>query len=650
MSHRRAVRAARASRVGFRSVRVRTALLALLAGVLGAACGSDATVPGPRAGSSTTASSGEEAGAFAVEVISDGQLYRVAGGSAQRVDVPYGLLPGPYAVATRTELGLVALADRPGSTSDLVLVGDRGSTTLATDAYSFAVDATGTRVAVATTPGQVNTPGGTTALTVIDLADRSAHEQTTFAGIDGGGSNASIVGWAGDVVALDLGDGAGSRIGMWRPGADAVTVAGHGTVVATDPSRRRAVLSFGDRGCGAVAELAPDLAPDRAVAQTDPSPIFCSRTSFAPGGADLARIDGGTGRLVVRDTQNLRTERVSIALPDTAAPVVGDVAFVDAAHVVVTRRNDVTVCDLSGACEQTVVPARGPTVTAIVLDRRRRTDDRGTGPTTTPAPTTSAPTRALGDGVRFGRDGLWYVDDGTVEATPRVTGPVTAAFRFGDGRLLYQRSESTGRPDGPIVRRTGDASTERALVGSGPLDRLLDVARGEDGRWRALIARRSGTDPDDTLALVLHDLGDDTMRVLRQENGWEVGYQSARITDAGILFVEHATITQRYGFLRADGTEWTVAGAPDRDAFVAISDPALGPVVITNQRSILFVDPAEPSTARVTTFPAECAWADLAASGLVACTRPDRTTIAVDTRTMAIVGGAFDGTFTFTRR
>lgn len=735
---------------------------ALLVGLLSTACSSQGADTTSRTDAVATGATGAGDVGASVEVVAEGRLFRISGTNVQQVATT-AALDSAYARPTRTDAGLVALAGPPGGArGDLVLIGDAGATTLVTGVYSFAVDATGTRVAFATTPGQVNAPGSTSTLAVIDLTDRSLRGQATFTGVDGGGSSASIVGWAGDVVALNLGDGAGSRIGLWRPGANSVTVAGTGTVVAADPSRRRAILAFGDSGCGTVSDISSDLT----IARTDTSPVLCAPVSFAPDGTRLGTVDAGTGRLSIKDAHSPGTEIASIQLPEAAAPIIGDVAFVDNIRAVVTRRNAVAICSIGASCVQVTVPATGPSATVVVADRRRPAGEsaaraaieraalagimgRGVddpdafidqpegikaqrdalavaypeqqdakfvlhsitldSPTTAsftydvelvgslaarslhditghavkiggtwkvtrasacqvwafgngvcpPIPTTTttsaaAPTSratiAIGDGVRYGRDGVWLADKGSFARTPLIAGPIASAYRLADGRLLYQRSDDNRTPTGPIIQRAGDASTDRPLLGSGPLDQLLDVAHSDNGRWHALIARRTGTNPDDTLTLLLYDLDDDTTRVLRRENGWEVGYQSARIIDGGVLFVTHATITQSYGVRRDDGTEWVIDGKPDQDAFLALFQRAQGPILLTNQRSIMFIDPGESRTARVAAFPDTCTRADLSPDGSIACGHVDRTISFIDVTSNTIITTVPGDAYTFTRR
>ena len=271
----------------------------------------------------------------------------------------------------------------------------------------------------------------------------------------------------------------------------------------------------------------------------------------------------------------------------------------------------------------------------------------GTCPALPATPTAGGGTPALRNGVLYGTEGLRLVDGGVAERNLRVVGPITAAFRLSDGPIIYQRADSNGAPAGPITQRIG--TRDVAILNSGPNDKLLDVTHNANGHWQALISRRTGNDPPDTIALLLYDLDDDTTREINRTNGWEFGYANARVTPSGVLYVAGGGVTQRYGVFRNDGARWHHDGAPDHDAFVAVFEPSIGTIILSNQPGALTVDADTGDTTRSTPTDLTCQDADLAPSGIIACTTPDGALVTVDLNTGAAQRTAQSGSYTFTR-
>ena len=271
----------------------------------------------------------------------------------------------------------------------------------------------------------------------------------------------------------------------------------------------------------------------------------------------------------------------------------------------------------------------------------------GTCPITPSTTASAAGSPLLRDGVLYSIDGLRLVNNGVAERDPTISGPIASAYRLSDGRIIYQRGDDNGIPTGPIVQRAG--TRENVILNSGPLDKLLDVAYDGIAHWQALISRRSGTDPGDTISLLRYDLDDDTTHLINRGPGWEYGYSSARITPSGILYVSQDSATPRYGMFRNDGTHWYHDGTPDHDGFTAIYERASRTVILTNLPAVLTIDPTNGDATKSTPINETCRAADLSARGQVACTGIDSALVIVDLATGAAQQTAQRGAYTFTR-
>ena len=271
----------------------------------------------------------------------------------------------------------------------------------------------------------------------------------------------------------------------------------------------------------------------------------------------------------------------------------------------------------------------------------------GTCPITASTAASAAGSPSLRNGVLYGIDGLRLVDNGVAERDLRVSGPIATAYRLSDGRVIYQRGDDNGIATGPIVERAG--TRENAILNSGPLDKLLDVAYDGIAHWQALISRRSGTGPGDTISLLRYDLDDDTTLVIDRSPGWENGYASARIAQSGILYVSQDSATPRYGMFRNDGTRWYHDGARDHDGFTALYERASGTVILTNVPAARIIDPTNGDTTKSTPINQTCRAADLSASGQVACAGLDGALVVVDLTTGAVHKTEHRGSYTFTR-
>lgn len=250
-------------------------------------------------------------------------------------------LPGPLlaeATPVRTASGVLVLTgDYQDGILWLVAAGNSEPVRLAERVAGFAVAADRRTVAWSTQVGIVGSPRAESVLVTARLPDADVLHRTTYAGF------ARVVGFAGDVVLLDTGDGAASGAATWVPERDRVVRArGFGTVGASDPARSQAVLGEGDGPCGVLVAVRPDGSV-AAVNDTWARLLGCHvQRAFSPDGALLATaVDGQMApggsegsALLVQSTAD-GGERLRIAF----ARVPSQVSWLDTQTVLVVTRS-----------------------------------------------------------------------------------------------------------------------------------------------------------------------------------------------------------------------------------------------------------------------------------------------------------------------
>ncbi|MCB0994680.1 MAG: PD40 domain-containing protein [Acidimicrobiales bacterium] len=263
--------------------------------------------------------------------------------------------PGdPSLTPARTEWGVVvAVRPDPSAPTDLVLVKPDGQrTVLARRITGFAVDAAGQRVAVGIA-GQdpIGAPGSTTTLQVLSLPGGEIAASTSFSGIGGSVGYAAPEAWAGHVVLVNTGDGAGSRAATWVPGTDHVTVIeGAGTVAAAWPAADRALVNQNDGDCAVAIQVARTGNAEPA----GPAAGFgCGRAAVAPDGSKVAIVDTDAGISVV-DSSGAPVWTSTLA---DGATAVLQVLWTDIDELAIVRSdNSVVVCTVGGVSCATAVP------------------------------------------------------------------------------------------------------------------------------------------------------------------------------------------------------------------------------------------------------------------------------------------------------
>lgn len=257
--------------------------------------GTDRVAAGPDSSTSVppTAADSPFTGAplAGVEVVRGGSVLALTRSPA----TPSGTIPGiiqSWPAPVRTRLGLlIAIGDQVDH-HRIALVPPVGpERVLAPDAAGMAVDRSGERVAWA-----VASPGGRAAEVVEATLDGRVRNRVSLDRF------ARVVGYAGDVVVLETGDGAASAAATWVPGAatvrrlvDVPGLGFYGKVLATDPEYRSAVFSPGDGGgCATLADVRSDgtVGPPRA---TGSCMARAGEGRFGPGGTTVALPSGGSG-------------------------------------------------------------------------------------------------------------------------------------------------------------------------------------------------------------------------------------------------------------------------------------------------------------------------------------------------------------------
>jgi hypothetical protein len=181
-------------------------------------------------------------------------------------------------VATTT--GILNMVPDDAASGTLWLRTPTGVERLAEAVTDFAVSPDGLRVAVS----KVVPPGATAQLQEVDVTSRAVvHEQSVAC-------SAHVRGYAGEVVLVDLCEGAAATAAVWSPSTNAVTPIDRGFdhVLGTDPGRRRALLARGDGTCALLAVAGGD---GSSAAGEQVQGIACEPRGqglFAPSGTALA--------------------------------------------------------------------------------------------------------------------------------------------------------------------------------------------------------------------------------------------------------------------------------------------------------------------------------------------------------------------------
>jgi hypothetical protein len=243
--------------------------------------------PGPPGGTGT--------GPLPTMLFVDGVIYRYLNGTKGLAAVRVGSVPETTAEQppVATPFGIVVLGGRPGQDTELWSISESGGRHLiATNVDGFGVSADGSRLAYAQRSDGFRS--------VLHLIEAGRPEQSGVRL----GTFARVIGFAGDRVVLETGDGAGATVATWRPGDDhIVPVDGYGSAVATDPPTGWAVLDQGDGPCWAVLRIRTDGSVG------EPKLGDCRGfvgVSFEPGGGTLAGVEfgpaGGSRQLVLAGT------------------------------------------------------------------------------------------------------------------------------------------------------------------------------------------------------------------------------------------------------------------------------------------------------------------------------------------------------------
>ncbi|MFL5797185.1 MAG: hypothetical protein ACJ77A_04540 [Actinomycetota bacterium] len=264
---------------------------------------SESTQPSPSPTASDMPAGGSGTGPLPAMVFLDGVVYRYAQGPQGLSAEVLGVIPETTAAQppVATPSGVLVLGGRPGAETELWLLPDQGSRRLLVSRIDgFAVSADGSRVTYANT-----------------TAD-STHSELIEASVETGAVLHSAtfdtfiraIGYAGDVVVLDTGDGAAASAATWSPGGTTISrIKGYGTADATDPDTGLAVLNQGDGVCWSILHLGPTGNAGQGPAKTGDS-CGVVGISFETGAGTIAGVEltseaaTGTQRLILAGTDS----------------------------------------------------------------------------------------------------------------------------------------------------------------------------------------------------------------------------------------------------------------------------------------------------------------------------------------------------------
>ena len=245
-------------------------------------------------------SGGTGTGPMPLMTFLNGVVYRYTESPDGLVAEAIGRIPDSFAVQApvSTPSGVVVLGARPDRVNDLWLLDEGGPQLIQTNVDGFAVSGDGQRVAYA----KVANDSTTSELVEASLPSGAVLHSTT---VD---TSARAVGYAGDLVVLDTGDGAAAQAAVWPPDTASIkTLTGFGRALASDPSSGVSVLTQGDGACWSIVWLG------KTPSTGNPGPkqgngCGISGVSIWPGGATVAGViltseaRTGTQRLVMQDT------------------------------------------------------------------------------------------------------------------------------------------------------------------------------------------------------------------------------------------------------------------------------------------------------------------------------------------------------------
>jgi len=238
---------------------------------------------GPSGPSTPTPSSslGVWRGPDGTEMFVGGVVYEFATGAPQPVVA--GTIPDDTAVRppVATPHGVVVLGGRPGRFNHLWLLRPGGGTDILDEGRidGFGVSAEGSRVAYAVVDERTHRSR------LIERSLVTGSPTSQLLGID---TYVRVVGYAGDRVVLETGDGASATVSTWAQGETAIIQTdGYGTADAADPDSALAVLNQGDGPCWSVVRIAADGSANE-LRRGDECGV--TGVSFEPGGETIAGV------------------------------------------------------------------------------------------------------------------------------------------------------------------------------------------------------------------------------------------------------------------------------------------------------------------------------------------------------------------------
>ncbi len=221
----------------------------------------------------------------------DGELLELGSAAASRGKVPFGQSPGgPPVLAAGSVLVEVGVLGDP---LELWMVGPGGvSRRVAQHTSGTAVSADGTLVAYAQHAMKGQAHYGETVLTVVDVASGDVVSES--APLDGYGRT---VGFVGEHVAVQLGDGASTRVALWNPGTDELMPLqpeyAYSRLLGVHPSAGLAAALVGDGICWRIVAIDPATASTSPL--TDGICVGTADVVFSPDGSRFALVGFSDG-------------------------------------------------------------------------------------------------------------------------------------------------------------------------------------------------------------------------------------------------------------------------------------------------------------------------------------------------------------------